>query len=151
MEMPYGKLCEPLANICTKHALVYYLLHTKHKMATESLPAPAGGNKLPSPLTDGKTGPTCAPCSLISENAVKNVAALSQCFLSVVNKRRLDGKGGEPSTCLGGIWSRSGSQATLLLRTVTPQLVSMYSLQRHRCRYCIYFVTEGYVYILTLL
>lgn len=80
---------------------------------------------------------------------MKNVAALSQCFLSVVNKRRPDGKGGEPSTCLGGIWSRSGSQATLLLRTVTPQLVSMYSLQRHRCRYCIYFVTEGCIHFNT--
>lgn len=32
---------------------------------------------------------------LISENVVKNVVALSQCFLSVVNKRRLGGKGDE--------------------------------------------------------
>lgn len=64
-------------------------------------------------------------------------------FLSVVNKRRLGGKGDEPSTCLEGKWSRSGSQATLLSRTVSPQLVSLYSLQRHRGRYGIYLVTEG--------
>lgn len=92
-------------------------------------------------------GPTCAPCSLTSENLVKNVDALSQCFLSVVNKRRLSEKGDEPSTCLGRMWPRSGSQATLLLRTASPQLVNMYCLQRHRCRYCIYLVTEGCVHL----
>lgn len=45
------------------------------------------------------------------------------------------------------MWSRSGSQATLLLRTATPQLVKMYSLQRHKCTYRIYLVTEGCVHL----
>lgn len=113
VEMPYGKLCKPLANICIKHAVVYYLLHTKHKMATNRTPQHQreATNYLPEHLQMAKRDP---PVLLVA-SSLKNVAALSHCFLSVVNKRRLDGKGDEPSPCLGRIWSRSGSQDTLLL------------------------------------
>lgn len=86
VEMPYGKLCKPLANICINYTCIV-LFACKAQNGNEwNLSASVGGNKSPSPLTDGKIGPTCTACSFISE---EKGSLKFCCAKPIVNKGRL--------------------------------------------------------------